>query len=439
MDFLLENWSKFWAFIQDSDNASGIQTIIAIILFIGAIVTALIIKPWAWLRKNKPEPTLGILPIPTDDGIVTLTLQNYEDRIATKIVEAEAKLKTAHDEEKALLIQQIEELRSRAANPEQALEEARETIAKLEAALTREGNEIGGDRMTEARAALEAGDFSIADEIFADIEDQEMLAVERTARAAFARGEIAEQEIRWADAAAHYVRAARLHPSYGNLLSARKFTWRSGDYDKALSIGIELLKITKSEFGETHENYARALNEHALTLNAMGKYAQAEPLHKQALDIGKQTIGEAHPHYATHLNNLAALYEDMSKYEQAEPLYKQALEIDKQTIGEAHPDYATDLNNLAALYRAMGKYEQAEPLYKQALEIGKQTIGETHPNYAIRLNNLAGLYETMGKYEQAEPLYKQALEIMEVGLGLDHPNTKTVKTNYDNFLKSRDK
>ena len=96
--------------------------------------------------------------------------------------------------------------------------------------------------MAEARQALEAGDFSIADALFAEIEDQEMLAVERTARAAFARGDIAEQDIRWADAAEHYARAARLHPNYEHLYAASEFTSRSGDYDKAITFGQRLIE-----------------------------------------------------------------------------------------------------------------------------------------------------------------------------------------------------
>ena len=483
MDFLSELWDKFWAFMRVSENATAIQTIIAIILFVGAIITAMIIKPSAWFKKDKqkPVPDTVNLPVPTDQPIVTLTLQNYEANIASKIADAETALKTAHDEEKSLLSQQIEELRKQAANPEQALEEALETIAKLKDALTREGNDIGGDRMAEAHKALEAGDFSIADEIFAEIEDREMLAVERTARAAFARGEIAEQEIRWHDAAKHYARAARLDPTYDNLFAAWEFAWRSGDYDQALILGANLLETAKFEFGETHKKYAEALNGHAITLKAMGKYEQAEPLYKQAIEIDKQTIGvthtdyaadlnnlaelykamgkyeqaeplykhaieidkqslgESHPDHAIHLNNLATLYEIMGKYEQAELLYKQAIEIDKQSIGETHPDHAIRLNNLAALYKSMSKYEQAEPLYKQALEIDKQTIGETHPDYAIDLNNLAGLYEAIGKYEQAEPLFQQAIKILETTLGLEHPTTKTVKANYEGFLKSREK
>lgn len=368
-------------------------------------------------------------PATEKGGLLTISLDDYEKRLQRAIRAKEEELTTAYDEEKALLQQQIEELTRRAQNPEAALAEAQETIRKLEDALTREGNEIGEARMEEAREALESGDFSIADDIFAEIEAREQLAVERVARAAFARGEIAEQEIRWADAAEHFAKSARLNPTFDALFKARLHAWRSGQVKNAIAFGERLLIVAETEFGKDTEKYATALNEHSLTLEQAGRYDEAELLYKQAIEIGKATIGESHPSYAIRLNNLANLYENMGRYDEAEPLYKQAIEIDSKTIGENHPDYAVHLSNLAYLYGSMGRYDKAEPLYKQAMEIGKATIGENHPNYAISLNNLANLYRSMGRYDEAEPLFKQAIEIAEATLGPDHPTTKLFKSN----------
>ena len=88
---------------------------------------------------------------------------------------------------------------------------------RLEALLERSGNDIGGDRIAQAKAALEKGDYSIADDIFAEIEARNTLAVQETARAAFGRGEIAEEQVRWADAATHYTRAADLDPTFDHI------------------------------------------------------------------------------------------------------------------------------------------------------------------------------------------------------------------------------
>ncbi len=126
-------------------------------------------------------------------------------------------------------------------------------------------------------------------------EAREQLAVEPTARAAFARGEIAEQEIRWADAAKHCARAAALHPTYDTLYFAREFALRTGKYAKAIPLGTELIEAAAAEFGDTHEKYAAALSLHAVTLQATGQYDLAEPLFKQAIAVLNASLGPDHP------------------------------------------------------------------------------------------------------------------------------------------------
>lgn len=423
-------FQTIWAFLRDQGNANAVALIIAAITLLVSIVAL------TWHMKRKKPPNL------TDQ-----TLQDYTDRIVKKLSKKKAELKKlikardkdqeTHDKEKARLWQQIEELSKRAANPEQALKEALKKIAKLKAALAHESNNISEKRMAKARTALEAGDFSIADEIFAEIEDHETLAVERAARAVFARGEIAKQEIRWADAAKHYARAARLHPTYVSLYSAHEFVWRNGDYTNAFILGEKLIEAAKTEYGEQHEKYAEALNQHALTLYDKKRYDLAEALYLKALEIDRQTIGEEHPEFGIHLHNLALLYKAMEKYDKAERYFLQSLKICKKTIGEKHPEYATHLSNLAGLYRAIEEYDKAEDYYRQALEICEQTIGQKHPDYATYLNNLASLHKAKKECDQAEPLYLKAIQILEVTLGPDHPNTKTCKGNYGLLQKSR--
>ncbi|MCF6234219.1 MAG: tetratricopeptide repeat protein, partial [Rhodobacteraceae bacterium] len=241
----------------------------------------------------------------------------------------EAELATAREDVKIQLSARIAELESQIANPEPALEVALKRIADLEALLERVGNDIGGDRIAEARAALERGDYSIADDLFAEIEVRRELEVQEAARAATGRGEIAEAEVRWADAAEHYTRAARLDPTYDTLIRAGKLLQQAGRYNDAIWHNEQLVKIAKQEFGAAHEKTATALN------------------------------------------NLAISYRASARYDEAEPLYREALEIDRKTIGTDHSDYATRLNNLAGLLRATGRYGEAEPHLREALEIGR--------------------------------------------------------------------
>ncbi len=97
-------------------------------------------------------------------------------------------------------------------------------------------------------------------------------------------------------------------------------------------------------------------------LEALGKYAEAEPFARQALELGEAEFGTDHTTYATLLNNLALLYDSQGRYGEAEPLYKRVLAIDEKTLGPDHPDVATSLNNLAELYRVQGRYTEAASL-----------------------------------------------------------------------------
>lgn len=135
------------------------------------------------------DVTIGIDPAIALDAKDRL-IANLEKQLK-KLKKTQHKLRKAdagkHQAELILLQQQIAELQRRLDNPEQVQQELLNTIAKLEGTLTREVNDIGEARMTEAREALDAGDFSVADGIFAEIEAREQLAVERIARAAFAQ------------------------------------------------------------------------------------------------------------------------------------------------------------------------------------------------------------------------------------------------------------
>ena len=258
----------------------------------------------------------------------------------------------------------------------------------------------------------------------------------RAAEAAFQRGKIAATQIRWDEAATHFDKAARLDPTYVHLNEAGIFAERAARHKTALRNFEELLKLSRREYGDRSPKTATVFNNLASVLQATGRYAEAEPLHRQALEIRRKALGEAHPDYATSLHNLAGVLQATGKYAEAESLYRQALEICRKALGEVHPDYAMDLNNLASVLQATGRYAEAEPLHRQALGIRRKALGEAHPDYAMDLNNLASLQKATGKYTEAEPLYRQALEICRKALGEAHPSYAVVLNNLAGVLQA---
>ena len=236
-----------------------------------------------------------------------MSVSDFQDALERQAEEVRNDLATAHGEERIRLENEKAEIARQLADVQAAYAERQERIAELEASLARFSNDVDDDQLAEARAALEAGDFSLADALLAAIEARADVAVARAAEAAFQRGQIAATRISWGEAAAHFDKAARLDPVYDHLNQAGTYAWHAGRYATALRHLEGLLALSLREYGEGSPETATALNSLANLLGAMGRYEESEPLYRQALEIGRETLGERHPEYATRLNNLATL------------------------------------------------------------------------------------------------------------------------------------
>ncbi len=387
------------------------------------------------------------------------------------------KLETAKDTEKEKLLKEIAELNRRLADPEKALQAEQERISRIESALIRESNDIGAKKLEEARTSLEKGDFSKADELFAKIEAHEGLAIKRAAQAARVRGDIAQQDIRWADAAKHYARAVQLDPIFENLIVAQKFAFDMGDYDSALSLCLQTKEVAITEHKENSEQYALVLNNLGTLCRAQGQYEEAESYYKQAIKINEDLLkgdlpetatsmdnlgalyceqgrqkdaerlfdkalkiyinkfGENHIDTAICINNLASLYSDQGRDKDAEIFFKRSLKIRRNVLGKNHPEVANSLHNIAMFYLKNKQFDDAESLLQDALKIRQNALNENHPAIGNTLNSIGGLYSVQERYKDADPFFKQALKIFNTTFGPDHPTTKGVKINYENNKK----
>ncbi len=323
--------------------------------------------------------------------IIGYTIEQHEAALDRQEARIRADLERAHAAERALLQSELDEVCRRMVDLEGSFETRRRELAEAEAALRDMGDGLPQAKLDAALAALAKGDSGKAEALFAQVQAMEAAGVARAARAAHELGKLAAADIRWADAARHHAEAARLVPSFDHLLAARELAWLSGDFPNALRFGEDLVKAAVAEHGDGTPEHATALNEHAVTLQATGRHAEAEPLYRQALAIRAKALGEAHPDHATDLNNLAALLRDTGRHAEAEPLLRQALAIRAKAVGEAHPTYATSLNNLAGLLRATGRHAEAEPLHRQALAILIAALGAEHPSTRTVAANLATL------------------------------------------------
>ena len=355
---------------------------------------------------------------------IGLTFEQHEAAVERAIARKEADLERAHVAEKALIQRELDELRRRTLDLEADYQTRLTELAETKAMLALHHNQIDRTRHDMAIAALDRGEMDLAESILTDLAHQASQrrddAARDEAKLVFKLGEIAEARVDWPAAARHYARAAGLAPDIEVLFKAGEFAWLMGDYPAALRLGEELLRLARA--GDDRRQLAAAMNDHALSLRALRRDAEAELLYREALEISSETLGPRHPDVATSLNNLAGLLSDTNRPAEAEPFYREALEISREALGPRHPDVAIRLNNLAELLHATNRAAEAEPLFREALAIGREALGPRHPYEAVGLNNLALLLADTNRPAEAEPLYREALEISRETLGLRHPD-----------------
>ncbi len=362
-------------------------------------------------------------------------LEEHKERLEDKLQIKELALKNAHNDEKMQLYAHIYDLKNSLANLPDSLKKEQEKNAELVALLEQMGSKVAEKKFKKAMDAFNETEFSKADKILAEIEDNEKISKKEFGVIAYTRGEIAEQDIRWHAAAKHYTRAAQLDPCFLTLIMAERLAIDIGDYDSALSFGEEAKKAAFKEHGEDSEEYATSLGNLGLVHIKQKKYKLAEQLHTEALEIRQNKLGKKHPDVANSLNNLGGIYQEQGQYTKAKYFFRRALNIYKETLGAKHPSTAEALINLGGAYRELGEFREAKPRLKQALNIQEKILGINHPHTANSFNNLGGIYQEQKQYRQALPMFQQALEILEATLGLEHPNTKKARINYEKTKK----
>lgn len=124
---------------------------------------------------------------------------------------------------------------------------------------------------------------------------------------------------------------------------------------------------------------------HALSLDRMGKYEEAESLYQDTIVLDLNDMDAR--------NNYAILLKKQKRYPEAENQYRQII--------ERKPDYHYAYCNYANLLRDQGKTDEAEAMYKHALKLCS--------TYTDALQNYATMLDNAGRNIEASQYYKKLI------------------------------
>lgn len=207
-----------------------------------------------------------------------------------------------------------------------------------------------------------------------------------------------------------------------SLNSLANENFRAGNYDEALRLGGEAMRIRQEILGEESLDYAQSLNDMARFHSFKGDFFEAIRLGRKAIELKERLLGTENADYAQSLSNMAGYFSRTGNYDEAVRTGEEAMAIRERVVGKQHPDYAQSLNNLAKYHYFRGEYDLAVQMEKEALALREQIYGKQHPDYATSLSNLADFYEQQGNLAEAMRCGSEALEIRRTTLGEHHPD-----------------
>ena len=190
------------------------------------------------------------------------------------------------------------------------------------------------------------------------------------------------------------------------------FLYDQGRFREASAVVLEVVELTREEFGSDHIKMVSPLVNLAITQTKIGQFQAAEANYKTSIEIIEEQEGVLSPRLINSLRGLGNSYNRAGSYEQAVSVLERALLINHVNEGFYNFEQFKIQDSLTDGYSGMNALEDAT-FYKEAqVEIYERKLGADHPDIAISLYKLAKWYELINNTEEALLAYRKADRIL---------------------------
>jgi eukaryotic-like serine/threonine-protein kinase len=135
--------------------------------------------------------------------------------------------------------------------------------------------------------------------------------------------------------------------------------YREGKYDSALAKSSEACRVYRDCFGKHYDNYPTALTIQGLSLNKLGRFAEAEGLLREAVALRVELLPRGHFFTALAQSALGEFLAGRRKFAEAESLLLLSYADLSTSHGAANPRTTLARHRLHELYVAWKKPEEA--------------------------------------------------------------------------------
>lgn len=220
------------------------------------------------------------------------------------------------------------------------------------------------------------------------------------------------------------LRMRRPDPGVADWLTAAcTMIHRSGRHAAVERLWSDCLTACRATLGELHRDTAISLSWLACSLDAQGRYADAETLHREALRIlGELGLAEKidAARARSYLANCLCEIATDSGLQEAAVLQSDALAYYLAELGEDELETSAAYFNMAAIDKARRRLEPAKINARKALTVRLERLGDADLATAASFTQTAIVLDLMWQDSQDPLLQEEALEL--------HENAVSVRT-----------
>lgn len=208
------------------------------------------------------------------------------------------------------------------------------------------------------------------------------------------------------------------------------------NYNKAIEVGEESLRIKVKAYGENNLEVASVYNILGITYRKIGNYNKAIACLDSCLKIRSELLGTMDLSVARAHGNIANVYLDVSDFNNAIDHLSEAMRIIQHSPDMDDSMLANAYVGLGNAYSLNGKHNEAIDNFNLAVQIFILLNGEENPDVGMCYNNIANAYNDLGEFQTSVKFHEKALAIRKKVLGDFHPDVAWSYNNYGNTLKN---
>lgn len=226
-------------------------------------------------------------------------------------------------------------------------------------------------------------------------------------------------------------------PEYAKALNNLAVSYfHNGTYKKAEYFITNEVLLRESLKARNELSYLNSLEEASVICRKAGNYEEALNMARKAEKVSLKVYGAMHPDYARTLtfyggvyydwgisvNDLVYLKRALDYFEMARKIYSASGEKSKYNL-------IVNKSDIAAYNNDIGNIPEAESLFTEIIDFTGKEYGDSSPNYASALNNLGVFYYNTGNYKLSEKYLAEAVKVYKQSNQTDEINAAICISN----------